>query len=155
MPKRSNDFQRFVKRIYDQLSPAGAKVTESASLPDHGEVGGPEIDVLVEFDMAGAARPMRIAIECRDHARRADKTWIDGIVGKYRDVDVDRIIAVSRSEFTSGAQKKARQGKIELRTLRSALETDWPKELMLIAVGQVEYRPEIGLREVRRAAAMA
>jgi lambda repressor-like predicted transcriptional regulator len=144
MPKRSNDFQRLVKRIYDQLAPAGAKVTESASLPDYGEAAGPEIDVLIEFEVAGAARPMRIAIECRDHARRADKTWIDGIIGKYRDVEVDRIIAVSRSEFTSGARKKAKQGKIELRTLRDALETDWPKELMLIAVGQVEYHPEIG-----------
>lgn len=148
MPKRSNDFQRLVKRVYDQLAPSGAVVTESASLPDYGENNGPEIDILVEFPVSGTTETFKVAIECRDHARRSDKLWIDQIIGKYRDIPVDRVIAISRSEFTRGARKKAKQGKVELRTLMEALDTDWPKELMLIGVGQVELHPEIGLVEI-------
>jgi len=143
MPKRSNDFQRLIKRIYDELAPLGATVTESALLADTGSTEGSEIDVLVEFPVSGAERPVRMAIECRDHARAGDKTWIDALAGKYRDMPVDRVIAVSRRGFTRGAVRKARQCQIEVRTLADAMEGSWPADLARLEIGEVQHWPEI------------
>ncbi len=143
MPKRSNEFQRLIKHIYDQLKPQGAVVTESASLPEYGGKDGPEIDILVEVPAPGPNRPFRVAVECRDHKRLVDKTWINELIGKYRDVPVDRVVAVSRSAFTKGARQKARQSNIEILTLTEALADDWPQDLMRVEVGEISLWPEI------------
>ncbi|HXI11787.1 MAG TPA: hypothetical protein VNM92_03985 [Thermoanaerobaculia bacterium] len=140
MPARSNGFQRMIKRIYDQLAPSGATVTESAPLAERGANKPREIDVLVEGTFADS--PIRMAIECRDRSRTSDVEWIDALVGKYRDIDVQRIIAVSRKGFSAGAQDKARNNRIETRSLKEAMDTDWPAELMKLGLGRinVQYR---------------
>lgn len=129
MPKRSNDFQRLSRRIYEQLMQLGAVVTESAMLRDSDSDTEREIDVLIELAVPGLEQPTRIAIECRDHSRDSDVTWIDGLLGKYRGLPVDRVIAISRQRFTGAAQRKATRCRIETRTLQDALATDWPHDL--------------------------
>jgi hypothetical protein len=128
MPKRSNDFQRMIRRIYSQTRSRGATVTESAVLPERGSGVEREVDVLIEFRTADV--DVRIGVECRDQKRMADIQWIDSLIGKYENLPVHRVVAVSRSGFTKAAERKAAEKHIETRTLRHALSIDWPKELL-------------------------
>ncbi len=84
-----------------------------------------EVDILIE--VPAADNVLRMAVECRDHARPADVGWIDGLIGKYRDLPVHSVVAVSRTGFTSAAAQKALANRIETRSLREALAEDWTK----------------------------
>lgn len=141
MPKRSNDFQRLVKAIYDAVaSVEGGTVTECAVLREPS--GTPrEVDVLLEASLYG--HPLRIAVECRDRSRKSDIEWIDALVGKYRNLAVQKIIAVSRRGFSAPAQEKATQGGIETRSLDECADTDWSSEFIKIGVGEFTFSPQV------------
>lgn len=128
MPPRSNEFQRLVRTIYEQIVPEGATVTESAMISERGSAVQREVDVLVESRVGDIV--VRLGVECRDRTRRDDIEWVDQLIGKYRDLPVDKIIAVSAAGLTRAAEEKARANRIEVRTLTEALDADWPKELV-------------------------
>lgn len=124
MPKRTNDFQKLIHQIQSTFFP-GAKVTESAMEPDSD--GWREIDVLVEAGVGPYV--MKIAFEAKDHARPLDKTAIEGISKKYDvgGVAVNKVVVVARHGFTSGAIEKAKLFRIELMTVKEAIQSDWSK----------------------------
>lgn len=124
-----------IRRIYRQLIPHGATVTESAMVRERDTPDEREVDVLITVPVADSH--VRIAVECRDHARPADVEWIDSLIGKYRDLHVDRIVAVARKGFTAGAKAKATANRIEMRSLREALAADWPADLELANVARI------------------
>jgi hypothetical protein len=80
---------------------------------------------------------VRIAVECRSHRRAQDRTWIDALIGKYANLDVQRVVAVSRSGFTPAATAAAEEsnGRIATLTFDNALAHDWQKELGGLTVG--------------------
>jgi hypothetical protein len=128
MAKRTNAFQQLVTYIHSQVEEDGGQVTESALLEEL-NIPDPiprEVDVLVERIIDG--KVTRIAIECRDRNAKDDITWIDGLIGKYLNLPVQRVVAVSNSGFTSTAVQKAKANRIELRSLKDAITTDWPAE---------------------------
>jgi hypothetical protein len=127
-----------IRRIYQQLAPQGVTVTESAEFSERHTQAKREIDILLEVPAVG--EKVRIAVECRDHARPADVTWIDALVGKYRDLPVDRVVAVARSGFTPEAAKKALANRIETKSLKEGLQADWPVELIQIGIAKVGAR---------------
>jgi hypothetical protein len=134
MPKRSNAFQKLIAHITEQVASSGATVQESVLLREQGcpSPSDREVDVLLELE-SGVSR-VRIAIECRDHARRANVEWIDGLIGKYQHLEIDQIIAVARAGFTKGAREKAAAAGIQLMTLEEASEHEWPKEFIKLGV---------------------
>ena len=101
MPPRTNAFQKLIACVERELAQAGAQVKESAELLEYEGSSAREVDVLIEATVN--RHPVTIALECRDHKLRQDKTWIDQLVGKYRDLAVSHVIAVSKSGFTKGA----------------------------------------------------
>jgi hypothetical protein len=123
MPKRTNRFQRIVKYIYEQVTPAGGKVTESAMLPETGTGTLREIDILVEHSIAG--HKVEIAIECRARGRVETIEWIDSLIGKYSRMKVNHVVAIAQTQFAAAAKEKARQHNIELITINEALTADW------------------------------
>ncbi len=129
MPKRTNFFQQLIHYIYSEMVPAGFTVTESVLLDQR------EVDILVEGEVAGTK--LRIAVECRDRSRKNDIEWIDCLVGKYLDLDVQKVIAVSNSGFSQKARDKAAANRIEIRTPQQALSTDWPAEFIKIGIGKL------------------
>ena len=120
MPKRSNDFQRLITAIERQLAPLGAVVTESKLIKERDSATEREIDIGIESTLGQHA--VLIAIECRDHKRPADILWIDQLIGKYRDLPVEKIVAVSRSGFTKSATRKAKEVNISTATLEEAID---------------------------------
>jgi hypothetical protein len=145
MPQRSNAFQRLIRRIYEQIKPEGATLTESAILIELDTGLKREVDVLLEL-VPVADTPVRIGIECRDRTRKADVGWIDDLIGTYQRLPVDKVIAVSRSGFTPGAILKARMNSIEIRTLAQALDANWPDEFESIILKR--FQPILTLQDV-------
>ena len=123
MPKRTNEFQSLVKRIYEQIVPQGGTVTESAELWDEEAKKYREVDILVCHEYAG--HYFRFIIECRDRARKETVEWIDGLVGRTKSLKVDRVIAVSSKGFAAAAERKAKYNNIETITMREAQDRDW------------------------------
>ena len=123
MPKRTNEFQSLVKRIYEQIVPQGGTVTESAELWDEEAKKYREVDILVCLEYAG--HYFRFIIECRDRARKETVEWIDGLVGRTKSLKVDRVIAVSSKGFAAAAERKAKYNNIETITMREAQDRDW------------------------------
>jgi len=127
VPPRSNKFQRLIRELYRSLAPTGAIIRESAMLID-GQTGiEREVDVLVEGAFAG--HKMSMAVECRDYTRDQNIMWVDELIGKYRDLPVDKVVAVSSSEFSEGAKLKAASVNIECVTAIDAQDVDWAREV--------------------------
>lgn len=127
MPKRSNPFQRITHRIYKALSGPSIKVEESAFVKEKNSDAEREVDILITSTIA--SHTLRIAIECRDHQRDQDITWVDSLIGKYDNLDIQKVIAISHSDFSKPAKQKAGQHNIELITLKEAEKIDWAKKL--------------------------
>jgi Restriction endonuclease len=123
MPKRTNRFQRIVRFIYEQVTPAGGTVTESAMLPETGTGTLREVDILIEHSIAG--HKVRIAVECRARSRMETVEWIDSLIGKYSRINVNHVVAIAQTRFAPAAKEKARQHNIELITVNEALTADW------------------------------
>ena len=127
MPKRSNPFQKVAHRIYKALSGPSINVEESALVKEKNSDAEREVDILITSTIA--SHTIRIAVECRDHQRDQDITWVDSLIGKYNNLDIQKIIAISHSAFSSTAEQKAIQHNIELITLKEAEKIDWAKKL--------------------------
>lgn len=122
MPKRTNDFQRLIALIEQSLSSDGVEILESAEIEEYG--AGRECDILIKAQVN--RHPVTIALECRDHQRPQTLEWIDALDGKYRDLPVDSIVAVSSSGFTAQAAEKARRLGIRALSFQEAMQKDWP-----------------------------
>lgn len=127
MPKRSNDFQKIALNIHRALATRGISVEESVLVPEKNSDTTREVDILLTTTIA--SHKVRVGIECRDHERNQDITWIDGLIGKYANLDIDRVIAISHSPFTGSAIQKAAQHNIELLTLEEAERVDWASKI--------------------------
>jgi hypothetical protein len=137
MPRRTNDFQALITLVERQLAASGARVVESEMLADRltGELR--EVDVCIHATLSG--KTVTLALECRDHKRRADQTWIDSLRGKYANLPVDKVIAVARGGFATTARAMAEKAGIQTLTLEEATAANWyliaelPNEALVVA----------------------
>jgi len=128
MSKQTNAFQKLIHHIHSKIENTDAKVTESASLIEKNiaEPIAREIDVLIEKEVNG--KIAKIAIECRDRSDKDDITWVDSLVGKYKNLDAHKVIAVSNSGFSRAAILKAKANGIELKTIDETLQINFGEE---------------------------
>jgi hypothetical protein len=122
MPRRSNEFQKLVYLVRVNLA-AGATVTESKMLADLVTGREREVDVCVEGGVGGY--PVRVCIECRDHARPADVTWVESMKAKHERLPTHALILASRSGFTDEAREVARRYGIEALPLDEVDQADF------------------------------
>lgn len=104
MPKRSNEFQRLVFLVKQQMASEGT-VTESKMLVDRHTGAEREVDICIELMVAGHA--VVVCIECRDRRRRADVTWLDEMKAKHERLPTNTLVLASRVGFTRQALKAA------------------------------------------------
>ena len=123
MPKRTNEFQALIALIERQLADAGVRVVESEMLTDRLTGEKREVDVCVHATISG--KEVTLALECRDHKRKADQTWTDGLRGKYANLPVDKVIAVARGGFAATARAAAEKAGIQTLTLEQASAANW------------------------------
>jgi hypothetical protein len=122
---RTNPFQSLIAAIEKSLAGEDIVVTESALIIDKSTGKGREVDVLIEGRVN--KHEISIAVECRDYKGRQDVEWIDDLVGKYKNLPVDQIVAVSSSGFTKEAIKRGSFEGIKLLSFVDALSADWAK----------------------------
>lgn len=129
-----------IKLIEHQLAPRDAVVTESKLLIDSRNGAEREADILIEYKVG--EHPISIAVECRDHKRKADTGWIDQLVGKYRYLPVDKVIAVARAGFWETTLEAARESGIDTYSLEDAFESNWEEATSVpvhVHVTQVQF----------------
>lgn len=106
MARKGRGFELAYKHLYDLLDKDIYTVTSPAFPIDKTTGKGREVDVLIEFtDVNG--NPRRISIECRDRSKVQDITWIEQLVQKKEDLDLDYTIATTTTSFSDGAIAKA------------------------------------------------
>jgi hypothetical protein len=125
MPKRTNDFQELIATIYEQITPQGGKVSESAMVFDRDTKTLREVDILLEYRYAH--HDFKMVIECRDRSRKDSVEWIDALIGKTGSLTVNKVVAVSKEGFTDTAKNKAQNYGIDTLTVEEAVETDWAR----------------------------
>ena len=135
MPKRTTPEQQLARKIYQAMATAGATVKESQEKTERGRNAKREVDLLIEQELFGT--PIKIAVEVRGRKRKDTLEWIDGLVGKYKDINVQKIIAISTSGFTNEAVIKARDENIDTLTLAEAECLDWPSQFTKLGVAVV------------------
>lgn len=134
MSKQTNAFQQLIHYIYEKIENDNATVTESAMLFEQNvdEKIPREVDVLIEKTING--KQVRIAVECRDREVKDDIQWVDCLIGKYLNLEVQKVIAVSNSGYSKSAQLKAAANGIELKTLQEALDIDFNNEFIKLGI---------------------
>jgi hypothetical protein len=127
MGQRTNRFQRFIFAVEQQLAPSGASVEQSALVADTVDGTLREVDIVIRCP--AGQRTLTIGIECRDHERKADVTWVEQVKSKFDLLPLDRHVIVSRRGFSDGARARAALWNIEAITLEAAEHIDWASKL--------------------------
>lgn len=111
MPQRSNEFQRLVFLVKKVLA-GSAVVTESKMLADR-RTGSPrEVDVCIEAVVSN--HNVTVSIECCDHGRPADVTWVERMKAKHEHLATNALVLASRSGYTDEAVAVAQAEDIEI-----------------------------------------
>jgi hypothetical protein len=126
MPKRSNEFQRLVYLVRLNLA-EGATVTESKMMRDRLTKRFREVDVVIQGKVG--SQPVVVCIECRDHKRVTDVTWVDMMKTKHDRLNTNALLLASASGFTKEAVDVARKYGIELITLENQETADFASML--------------------------
>ena len=150
MPKRSNEFQKLIYVIHQQVS-TEARVTESMMMADSATGEEREVDIVIETQAGN--KSLIMGIECCDRSRKADVGWVEQMWAKHQDLPTDRLVLVARAGYTRSARRKATAHAIEIVDVSDAILADWSKiiklwkELFVVGVTiQWSYRV-IGLTE--------
>lgn len=116
MPKRSNDFQKLIYLVRLNLAD-GAKVEESKLLKDRLSKRYREVDVVIQGKTG--SHPVIVSIECRDHKRAADVTWVDTMKAKHDRLPTNALLLASSQGFTKEATDIAEKYGVGLFTLEN------------------------------------
>lgn len=105
MPRQGKEFEEMYKWLFSL--PEKYKVKSPAYVYDKVARRQRELDVLVEYnDENGFSR--RFTIECRDRKSTENVMWIEQLITKKNDLELDFIIATTTSDFSESAKNKAR-----------------------------------------------
>ncbi len=66
-----------------------------------------EVDVCITGEVGG--HQVIVSIECRDHRRRADVTWVEQMAAKHDRLPTNALILASKSGFSKEARKVAKR----------------------------------------------
>ena len=140
VPKRTNLFQQVIAIVHGHLA-GDVTVEESAMLVSRSTGKPREVDVVIRSRVAGYEAIVKI--EARATGRRADRTWVDGQIGKHADLPPGQLVLVSERGFTPDARVHAEANGVicyapaDLAAddpalgIVKALPALWPKQLSL------------------------
>ncbi|MFY0643168.1 MAG: restriction endonuclease [Bacteroidia bacterium] len=114
MARQGRNFEKLIEKLEKSAGTNSLNISSPKYLIDKSTGGQREIDILVSVDHGTITNT--VAFECRDRKSKQGVEWIEAIISKYNDLDVDKVIAVSTGGFTKGALAKAKRNHIETRT---------------------------------------
>ncbi len=124
MPKRSNQYQKLVRRIVEQLSDDDTEVTESKMLIDRDSGAEREVDLYIK-DTAGPF-PVTVGIECTATKRKVDLPKIEQLHAKHQRLDIGHTVIVSKAGFAKKAKAYGAKNHIQLLEFNEADDMCWP-----------------------------
>jgi hypothetical protein len=104
VPKRTNLFQEVVEILHLHMA-GDATVEGSAMLPSQRTGALREVDVVIRAKQAG--HDVIVSVEAMARSRKADRTWVDMMVGKHADLPTSKLVLVSQKGFTADARAAA------------------------------------------------
>jgi len=104
VPKRTNLFQEVVEILHRHMA-ADATVEASAMLPSRTTGALREVDVVIRATQAG--HEVVVSVEAVARGRRADRTWVDSMLGKHADLPTSKLVLVAERGFTADARAAA------------------------------------------------
>lgn len=104
MPKRTNLFQEIVEIIHRHMA-ENARVEASALLPSRTTGKLREVDVAIRARHAGYE--VIVCVEAVARSRKANREWVDQMVGKHADLPTSKLVLVSEKGFTKDAREAA------------------------------------------------
>lgn len=122
MPARSTFIQRVIFQIQHQLAPE-AIVEESAFLADRFTGQRREVDVVLRSRVG--SHEVIVAVECREHRRRADIEWVEQMAMKHSSLPTSKLVLVSLTGFTRSASVKAASFGVDADSFAQAGKADW------------------------------
>lgn len=140
MPARTNLFQQVVLILHEHLA-GDATVEESARLKHRVTGKEREVDVVVRSTVA--AQEVILSVEATAKGRKADVTWVEGMLKKHSDLPTSKLVLVSEAGFTEDARTEAKHagavpltpedlsGDAPAYAVVNALSSLWPKTLEL------------------------
>lgn len=136
MPERTNQFQRLVAAVHEELG-AGWSVKESKMLTDSRTGEQREVDIVAEASVGGYR--LNISIEVRDRSRAADVTWVEGLSQKHADLPTSKLVLWSATGFSQQALTKAHSLGIEVVTPLSLDAAPWAVIARELIGGTVKF----------------
>lgn len=120
MPRKGRELEQLIERLEKLLAPE-AEISSPGFIPDKDTGVKREVDICIRQKIG--ATLITIAIECRDRTAIQDVTWIEQLISKKNSIRVDKLIAVSSSNFTGPAKIKAEIHAIEVRLFEELSDT--------------------------------
>lgn len=137
MARKGRDLERLVSILERGMASADVAVRSPDYVVDSVSKEKREVDVTIR--QKTHVGEMLTIVECRDRKATDDVTWIEQLATKAKDVRAMRVLAVSSSRFSKGAQLKATHYGIELRTMDEISNEDlqnWIVPSSLITIVQ-------------------
>jgi hypothetical protein len=100
-----------------------ATVSESGLLRHRLTGESREVDVVIRADVGGHS--VVVSLECIEHSRPADVTWVEQMKTKHDHLETHRLVLVSLSGFSKQAADLARTLGVETYTPEEATQKDW------------------------------
>ncbi|NPE28396.1 hypothetical protein HNV12_10575 [Methanococcoides sp. SA1] len=115
MVRKGKDLEETVSLLHKILSKDEYEITSPDYIADKITGQLREVDISIKATIGSVS--IIIIIECRDRKSKEDSMWIEQLVTKCKDLNVQKVIAVSSNDFTEPAKAKANHHGIETRTL--------------------------------------
>ena len=113
MPRKGRDLEKLVEILERCLQEMDVTITSPDTIPGIISKVSREVDVTLRTPDGSL-----IALECRKWTNtKQGVTWIEQLASKKKDLGVQRIFAVSSSDFSEGAKNLAQHFDVDLRTL--------------------------------------
>jgi hypothetical protein len=127
LPKRSNEFQKLVYLIQEQMKDRpDTVVTESKMLVDWVTGMEREVDIVVACKSNNV--PFTLAFECRGRSDKAAIDWVEQMLKKHEHLS-HKLVLVDMEGFSAAALRLAVMHGADTVVLNEATKTDWPARI--------------------------
>lgn len=124
MPRPGRQFERLLAALNElENNDPSFSVQSPAFLPDKVTGQRREVDILLSYGSGNAVT--RVALECKEHARKIDVKEVEAFTSKVADLDVDQMVMVSSSGYTAPAVLKAAHRGLIVQTIEQSTRYDW------------------------------
>jgi hypothetical protein len=122
MPRKGKDIEKIVEMLHKMMLGPEYEIKSPDYFIDQTSGQKREVDISIRFKVDYI--PFVVIVECRDHKKKENVTWIEQLVTKRSSINVNRVIAVSTSGFTKPAKESAEKAGIVTQVLSKITPDD-------------------------------